>query len=237
MPSSSRKPLSLGIRVAVSIVMLVGSGRGFADESQKPQAPKKLVQTFNEIYDKGSWAKSPDGKGTSGSGSTLQITTEYRAFLEQFIKSHEIKSVVDAGCGDWEFSSAVDWNRARYLGIDISTKVIAEVKRKHESKTVRFMVGDVTQSLPPADLLICKDVLQHLPIKLIKRFIKNNLRKGKYKWALLTNDRGPENQDIKPGEYRTINLSAPPFQVKRLADQPVSFPGESTKVTELLDLR
>jgi hypothetical protein len=80
-------------------------------------------------------------------------------------------------------------------------------------------------------------VLQHLPVKLIKKFIKNNLRKGKYKWALITNDRGLENQDIKPGDYRAINLSRPPFEVKRLVDQPITFPGQPGKLTELLDLR
>jgi ubiquinone/menaquinone biosynthesis C-methylase UbiE len=145
--------------------------------------------------------------------------------------------VVDAGCGDWEFSSAVDWNHARYLGVDISTKVIEEVKRKYASETVKFKVGDVTESLPPADLLICKDVLQHLPNALVKKFIRNNLKKGKYKWAIITNDRGPKNTDIPVGGYRLINLNAAPFSVRRLVDLPIHFEDRPAKTTELLDLR
>jgi SAM-dependent methyltransferase len=148
-----------------------------------------------------------------------------------------VKSIVDAGCGDWEFSSAVDWNQARYLGVDISTTVIDAVKRRYESETVKFKVGDVTQSLPPADLLICKDVLQHLPNTLIKKFIRNNLKKGKYKWAIITNDRGPDNPDVQPGAYRLINLSVAPFNVKRLVDLPIHFEGQPSKTAELLDLR
>jgi SAM-dependent methyltransferase len=222
----------------VAVVLVLASAGAVAAKPGKQAKPaKKLGQTFDEIYQTGFWAKATDGAGTSGSGSTKEITREYRAYLEEFIRSHGVKSVVDAGCGDWEFSSAVDWNRARYLGVDISSTVIAGVKRKYQSKTVTFKVGDVTQSLPPADLLICKDVLQHLPNALIQKFIKNNLRKGKYKWAIITNDRGPDNPDANPGDYRSINLSAAPFNVKRLVDLPVRFEGQPTKTAELLDLR
>src|SRR4029453_2933761 len=72
-----------------------------------------LTDTFNRIYTEGTWGKDVAGKGTSGSGSTLEITGEYRAYVEDFIKKHAVKSVVDAGCGDWSFSSAMDWGDAR----------------------------------------------------------------------------------------------------------------------------
>jgi 2-polyprenyl-3-methyl-5-hydroxy-6-metoxy-1,4-benzoquinol methylase len=84
------------------------------------------------------------GRGTSGTGSTLDITREYRSYIEDFIKKHHVKSVVDAGCGDWEFSSATDWNHARYTGVDISSEVIDYVEEKYEKNGVSFMVGDVT---------------------------------------------------------------------------------------------
>src|SRR5262245_18289643 len=39
-----------------------------------------LTDTFNRIYAVGSWGKEDfTGKGTSGSGSSMQITREYRA--------------------------------------------------------------------------------------------------------------------------------------------------------------
>lgn len=235
MQSSPRK--RAGLRLVGATVVLITAASALAHAEKQAEQPKKLGTTFNSIYQNGVWAKGADGKGTSGTGSTVAITNDYRRFLQDFIKSNNIKSVVDAGCGDWEFSSVVDWNNARYLGVDISTTVIADVRKKFQSKTVKFMVGDVTDSLPPADLLICKDVLQHLPIKLIKKFIKNNLKRGKYKWALITNDRGTDNPDIKPGEYRLINLSAPPLNVKGLVAQPVKFEGQPEKTVELLDLR
>jgi hypothetical protein len=235
MPFSVHASPSRTARLACAAVGILLAGGALAEQPRREE--HQLRRTFNEIYDKGSWAKGPDGKGTSGVGSTREITREYRAFLEDFIKSHDIKSIVDAGSGDWEFSSAVDWNHARYLGVDVSDTVVDAVKRKYANERVKFQVGDVTQSLPSADLLICKDVLQHLSFAQVKSFIKNNLKKGKYKWALITNDRGPENRDIKAGDFRPINLSAPPFSVKKLVDQPVAFDGQPEKIVELLDLR
>ena len=195
-----------------------------------------LTDTFNRIYAEGTWGKDVAGKGTSGPGSTLEITGEYRVYVEDFIKKHNVKSVVDAGCGDWSFSSAIDWGDASYLGIDIASDVIAAVRHKHEKGRIKFQVGDITDELPAAELLISKDVLQHLSNELVHKFIRNNLRKGKYKWVILTNDRGSENRDVASGGYRAIDLAASPFEVRGLVDLPIKFRDETTKITSLLDL-
>jgi SAM-dependent methyltransferase len=195
-----------------------------------------LTNTFNRIYAEARWGKDVTGKGTSGSGSTLEITQEYRAYVEDFMKKHAVKSVVDAGCGDWSFSSAMDWGDASYLGVDIASDVIEAVRKKHEKGKIKFEVGDITEDLPAADLLIVKDVLHHLSNELIHKFIKNNLRKGKYKWVILTNDRSSENRDIWTGDYRGIDLAAPPFEVKGLVDLPIKYGTETWKITSLHDL-
>jgi SAM-dependent methyltransferase len=194
-----------------------------------------LTNTFNRIYAEATWGKDVAGVGTSGTGSTLGITREYRAYIEDFVKKHNVTSVVDAGCGDWRFSSAIDWGNASYLGVDIASDVIAAVRNKHQTDKIAFEVGDITGELPAADLLISKDVLQHLSNELVHKFIGNNLRKGKYKWVILTNDRGSGNPDVASGGYRAIDLAAPPFEVRGLIDLPITFGDETTKITSLLD--
>jgi SAM-dependent methyltransferase len=194
-----------------------------------------LTTTFNRIYAEGIWGRDDAGKGTSGSGSTLEITRGYRAYVEDFMKKHAVKSVVDAGCGDWSFSSAMDWGDASYLGVDIASDIVEANRKKYERNKVRFQVGDITEELPGADLLISKDVLQHLSNRLVQKFIENNLQKGKYKWVILTNDRGRGNPDVSPGGYRAIDLAAPPFEVGGLVDLPITFGKETTKITSLLD--
>ena len=196
---------------------------------------QQLADTFNRIYAEGTWGRNSAGKGTSGSGSTLEITREYRAYIEDFIRKNRVRSVVDAGCGDWGFSSAIDWGEASYLGVDIASDVIEAVRRKHEKGKIRFQVGDITEDLPAAELLISKDVLQHLSNGLVQKFIRNNLRKGKYRWVILTNDRGSDNPDTANGGYRAIDLAAAPFEVKGLVDLPIRF-GDEFKFTSLLDL-
>ena len=227
MKKSMKKSITIATSIAAALAisyLVVGA-----------VARQQLMATFNGIYASGKWDRDSSGKGTSGPGSTVEITREYRAYVEGFIKNHGVKSVVDAGCGDWSFSRVMDWSGASYLGIDISSDVIKDVRQKYEKGSIRFEVGDVTEDLPSADLLLCKDVLQHLPNELIRKFIKNNLRKGKYKWVILTNDRGPENRDIKAGEHRTIDLGAPPFDVKGLVDLPIKYDSGLLKITSLLD--
>ena len=221
-------PIAAGLAVALVISY-------FAIDGVNQRSP--LTDTFNRIYSEGTWGRDVTGKGTSGTGSTLNITREYRAYVEDFIRKNNVRSVVDAGCGDWTFSSAIDWGQVNYLGVDIASDVIDAVRKKHETTNIKFQVGDITEELPAADLLISKDVLQHLSNALVAKFIRNNLKKGKYKWVLLTNDRGSGNPDTPPGGYRMIDLAAAPFDVSGLVDLPITFGSEVTKTTSLLDLR
>jgi SAM-dependent methyltransferase len=220
--------------VLVAVGLVAGLLVFFVFHAVDRQSP--LTQTFNRIYTEGVWGRDIAGKGTSGSGSTPEITREYRGYLQDFIKTHRVQSIVDAGCGDWSFSSTIDWAGARYLGVDIASDVIEAVRKKHENGNITFRVGDITEELPAADLLISKDVLQHLSNALVQKFIRNNLKRGKYKWVLLTNDRGRGNADTVPGGYRAIDLAAPPFDVTGLVDLPITFRNEVTKVTSILDL-
>ena len=222
------KRLRVAAAVAAALLLLL-----FVIDAVDRESP--LTKTFNGIYSEGIWGRDVAGKGTSGSGSTLEITREYRAYLEDFIRTHRVASIVDAGCGDWTFSSTIDWGGASYLGLDIASDVIAANREKYEKRNVTFQVGDISEELPAADLLISKDVLQHLPDALVHAFIRNNLKTGKYKWVLLTNDRGSGSPDIVAGGYRAIDLAAPPFNVTGLVDLPIEFGNEVTKTTSILD--
>jgi SAM-dependent methyltransferase len=158
-------------------------------------------QIFSGLYARNAW-----GEG-SGPGSTLEYTRGYRAFLEQFIAEHRIRSVLDVGCGDWQFSGAVDWKGARYVGLDIVPELI-ERNRAH-FPGVEFVVGDGRQLEAYAgfDLVLIKDVLQHWSTKNVLAFLKQPAF-ASFKHVLLTNcdfDQR-ENQDIRDGDWRPLNF-------------------------------
>jgi SAM-dependent methyltransferase len=161
---------------------------------------------FSEIYDKNVW-----GKG-SGVGSEPQFTTEYVAMLQRFLAQHRIKSVVDFGCGDWQFSQLIDWTGIEYRGFDIVASVIDANRLRFESANIKFeQVADGT-ALPSADLLICKDVLQHLPTAVVLRNL--GIFKQLYPNLLITNDIFPAegaNSDIDAGQWRPLRLDQAPF--------------------------
>lgn len=113
---------------------------------------------FDRIYADGGW----NGKG-SGPGSTEVFTRGYRKYLERMIRALGAASVVDLGCGDWQFSRYIDWRNVVYTGIDIVPAVIQQNKDRYGSASIHFRCSDFTNGLwPKADLLIVKDVLHHI---------------------------------------------------------------------------
>jgi SAM-dependent methyltransferase len=179
--------------------------------------PKVMAETFDHIYKSAVWGADAEGKGTSGGGSTLRNTAVYRTFLQQFMQDNNIKSVVDAGCGDWEFSQALDWTGIDYKGFDIVPSVVEQDTAKFGKPNIQFFAANIVDAdLPPADLLLCKEVLQHLPTKDVQKFLA---QLPKYKHVLLTNGIDPvtftsDNHDIQVGDYRALDVTAPPFDQK-----------------------
>lgn len=182
-------------------------------------AKDSTERIFTNLYATGAWGKNEEGFGSSGPDSKRENTLSYVAFLQNFIRANNIQSVVDAGCGDWSFSKAVDWGNIRYVGIDIVNPVIEKNRQLYHSPQVAFLHGDINEiELPDADLLICKDVLQYLSNSDVDQFLK---RIAKYKYCLITNDapapvgsEKPYNRSIVCGDHRPIDLTNPPFNVE-----------------------
>lgn len=144
-------------------------------------------EIFTEIYEKNIW-------GGSGGGSSPENTVEYRALLQKFLKDHDIKTVVDYGCGDWSFSKLIDWSDVLYVGMDCVESVVEENFYKFGSENIKFLspLGVMVQS----DLLILKDVLQHWSNKDIDIFLRSVVNNHKYILITNTSDQKHDNQDI-----------------------------------------
>jgi hypothetical protein len=183
-------------------------------------ANKPMQKAFEDIYNAGYWGSNTDPSrglgGTSGTGSTLDATVYWRTFLTAFMKANHITSVVDAGCGDWVFSHTIDWTGIDYKGYDIVDSVIQADRKSYEAPNIHFFAANMIETdLPPADLLISKHVLQHLPNDAVAKF---TAQFSKYRHVLIVNGVDPitlssDNPDITPGNYRELDITAPPFDV------------------------
>jgi SAM-dependent methyltransferase len=164
---------------------------------------------FNQVYAKQKWLKG------SGPGSYAETTETYRAFLQDFVAARSVKSVLDIGCGDWQFSQLIDWSGIDYLGIDVSSIALGHAQRFATGR-IRFAEGDArTMALPRADLLIMKDVLQHWTNAEIVALIP---KLAQFRYCLITNGfvdgaMPALNLDKSAGSYRPVDLAKPPFCV------------------------
>ncbi|MEA5441399.1 class I SAM-dependent methyltransferase [Cyanobium gracile] len=162
---------------------------------------------FTRIYQRDTWG------GGSGQGSRPEFNGEYIATLQRFLRLNHIRSVVDFGCGDWQFSRLIHWGDITYTGIDIVDSVVAANSDLHASDSIRFQLFEDLANLPPADLILVKDVLQHLPNHLVREYLDHF--KAHYRWLIITNDDLPHselNRDIEAGAWRPLRLDLPPFE-------------------------
>ena len=172
---------------------------------------------FTFIYKSGEWGVNENGEGFSGDGSTLESAETYMKVLTQFIEEHEIKSVVDLGCGDWTFSQHINWDHIDYTGVDVVKFLVEQNQEKFGAPNIRFIHADGTNfELPEADLFICKDVMQHLSNRDVRALVK---QLGKFKHCLITNDIDTSvdskiNPNIQSGACRCLDLTQAPFSLK-----------------------
>jgi hypothetical protein len=173
---------------------------------------REPAAVFAEIYAKGLWK---GGESHSGPGSELAYTENLRFFLPILFERFGIRTIVDAACGDFNWMRFVPLTKEMsYVGLDIVPEVIAQNQRRHADGRRKFAVANiVTDPLPAADVVMCRDCLFHLSNRdvalVLRNFVASNSR------YLLTsshvNGGGFANTDINTGDFRLIDLFAEPF--------------------------
>lgn len=148
----------------------------------------------------------------SGPGSSLGATEALRAELPVLLRELGIRRLLDAPCGDCHWIREVDLPVEQYTGCDIVQPLITD-HRRHLAGPGRefFSANIITDTLPTADLILCRDCFIHLPIRDIVATLRN-FRDSRSTWLLTTNYRRVRrNRPLVTGLWRRINLQAPPF--------------------------
>lgn len=191
---------------------------------------------FQKIYDGHSWG----GTSRSGPGSDPDNIREYIRNMNKLISAYSAQglcSICEIGCGDWATTKHIEIsNNLSYVGIDIVPELITSNQQAHGSSNVRFICADaVEDEIPEADIVIIKDVLQHLSNESVKLILSKSLAKAKI--LIVTNDilkqklrsrlgpikiwrkldeMGRLNQDIEDGSSRPIDITIQPFCMKAI---------------------
>jgi hypothetical protein len=200
-------------------------------------------ENFTKIYLNKLWGDGSIDSPLSGIGSTQENSFKFFEYIANFIESYKIHTVLEIGHGDFEIMSRLDFSKLKYVGIDVVPIINEYCKIKFGSnKHLEFLLLDYeVDDLPYADLLVCKDVLIHLPnLSIINLLVKAK----KYKYIILVYDIrvfqfweiiknvinyvtnilrlkfdlkgygyfwGNTNQDIKFGEWRCLDIESEPF--------------------------
>lgn len=170
---------------------------------------RSAAEIFGEYYQRNTWG-SADSR--SGRGSDLQQTNALRQVLPTLLSELGVKRLLDLPCGDFHWMSQVELGGIEYLGGDIVPEMIESNRLRFERPGVAFQRIDLLHDeLPPADLVLCRDVLVHFSVDDIGLALRAIVR-SPARWLLTTTFRDRRANDaIVTGQWRPLNLLAPPF--------------------------
>jgi SAM-dependent methyltransferase len=178
---------------------------------------------FENVYKNNLWGKSQEGKKYY-SDSPPELTKKYRDYVSCFVKKHNIQSVVDLGCGDFEASRGIDLQDAHYIGVDIYDNLIKYNIEHYGDNHHEFLVRDIVEDeLPAGDLCLITLVLYILSFEEVFSILK---KLNKYSYVLITDGQADiplsarKNIDKKTDKYtrrdyynQGFYLELPPFEL------------------------
>jgi hypothetical protein len=160
---------------------------------------------FSHIYQVGLWG------GGSGAGSTPYEMQPYLEAVAALATVGIWQTATDAGCGDCRvlLALAARYPWRRLYGVDCVRSVFPQAIPDR----VTLSVGDITDisQLPPADVLLVKDVLHHWPTATIRQWLREVIQAGRWRWLVCTQDRAQRAEDCHLGGYRGLDPAMSPL--------------------------
>jgi hypothetical protein len=180
---------------------------------------------FEKIYHMGLFGST---ESRSGSGSTMEQTEHIRGTLAQLFEELGIKTLLDVPCGDFNWMRHINMSNMRYIGGDIVADMVKKNNEDFSSQNVEFrVINIITDNLPKADIILCRDCLGHLKLEDGLKAIRNFKRSGAtYLLSTTFPDHIKNSDDFRI--WRTVNLESGPFNLP----QPLRIMNE--KCTEML---
>lgn len=176
---------------------------------------------FTYIYENKQWGDNENinYNGSSGGGSDIDYNKDtYVPFLKDFIITHEIKNIVDLGCGDFKCGNLIYHDLdINYTGYDTYKKVVDYNLSQYPLPKYFFEHLDFynnKETIINGDLCILKDVIQHWTTDEIYTFLDYLVQKKSFKYILICNCCNQKN-DNPININRSTPLSINFFPLKK----------------------
>src|SRR4051812_22142348 len=167
-----------------------------------------MRDVFGTIHAINGWG---DCESASGPGSTRERVASFLPDLIALVGSLDIRTLLDAPCGDFNWAAPLADAVDQYIGVDVVPALISG-NRRHSSPRRRFLCRDIVrQRLPRSDLVVCRDALVHLSHTDIRDAL-TNLRRTGAEYLIATTFVGDRpNEDIATGQWRPLNMQRAPI--------------------------
>lgn len=167
-----------------------------------------IKKVFTDIYHRRGFGGT---ESYSGEGSNVERTAHLRKELAQLFRDLNVKTLLDIPCGDFNWMCEMDLTGIYYMGADIVEELIQGNRRQYKES---FRVMDImVATLPKVDLILCRDCLVHLSLDDIFKALENVCRSKSGLLLTTTFPARDKNIDIITGQWRTLNLEIPPFNL------------------------
>lgn len=173
-----------------------------------------IEQIFTNIVENNKWTYNTKEEkiSLSGEGSSLESTINIRKELPKLFEKYNIKSIVDAPCGDYYWFENLNNDLYDYTGIDIVKSLIDTNNNLYKKSNVRFEHKDLCDTeIIKADLILCRDCLIHLSNEDSFKVLRNFKNSGSKYLLITTNYHNYGNLDINTGGFRHLNMQHSPF--------------------------
>lgn len=198
-----------------------------------------LQEIFSSVYREGRWGRSNESGWTFFSGTGSHDPAMYQPYLDAIAglvaRIGGKPDAVDLGCGDFNIGSRLRPLFGAYTACDIVPELIEVNCARFAQSDVDFRCLDLSRDpLPSAEVVMVRQVLQHLANPEIAAFVRAIEGKCRYlvvteHWPAMSsfppNLDKPNGADIRLTIGSGVVLTAPPFNLQaRLSERLCAVP-------------
>ena len=237
-------PLREAIKRQLPVWLLRWNKRRKWEPIRQQYGALPVAECFSEIYRTKLWGEAEGEEFYSGGGSEAHFAVPYVELVQSLIAKHQIRTVVDLGCGDYRVGRRIcAQGDLRYVGVDVVPDLIAHNRSSFGGPQVEFRCANlIDDALPDGELCLIRQVLQHLTNAEISRVLA---KCAKYRVVLVTEGlftkpgsrpnlditHGP---DVRASDNSGVFLDLPPFSFKTTTLLEIPIPGDETVMRTVL---